>query len=58
MHVTTSQAVQASFIRSRLDVVLRNPETNKNIQEFSVACNYLTTLTGLLRNEAFFLSFF
>ena len=41
------QAVEGSSIRTRLDVVLRNPETNKNIKEFSMACSFYSTLTGL-----------
>lgn len=53
----TSQAVQALFIRTRLNVALRNPKTNQNIQEFSMSCNYFTKLTGLL-NTPFFFFFF
>ncbi|XP_070781578.1 uncharacterized protein [Enoplosus armatus] len=44
------EAVQSSYIRTRLDVVLRNPETNKMIKEFSVACNFLSTLTECFPN--------
>nr|XP_046229753.1 uncharacterized protein LOC124050865 [Scatophagus argus] len=44
------EAVQASSIRSRLDVVLRSPETNKNIKEFSLACNFFSTLTECFPN--------
>uniref|UniRef100_A0A3Q2DLN7 Zona pellucida protein AX 2 n=1 Tax=Cyprinodon variegatus TaxID=28743 RepID=A0A3Q2DLN7_CYPVA len=39
------EAIQSSFIKGRLDVILNNPETNSEIQEFSVACNFLSTLT-------------
>lgn len=45
--VKTFQAVEASVIRTRLDVVLRNPETNKRLKQFSMACNFLSPLTGL-----------
>ncbi|XP_071324078.1 uncharacterized protein [Trachinotus anak] len=44
------EAVESSSIRSRLDVVLRNPETNKNIKEFSLACNFPSTLTECFPN--------
>ncbi|XP_041815323.1 uncharacterized protein LOC121622432 [Chelmon rostratus] len=44
------EAVQSSYIRSRLDVVLRNPETGKHIKEFSVACNFFSTLTECFPN--------
>ncbi|KAF7662027.1 hypothetical protein LDENG_00247630 [Lucifuga dentata] len=44
------QAVESSSIRSRLDVSLRSPETNKNVQEFSMACNFFTTLTECFPN--------
>lgn len=41
------QAVEGSSIRTRLEVVLRNPETNKIVKEFSMACSFYSTLTGL-----------
>uniref|UniRef100_A0A3B3XDR7 ZP domain-containing protein n=1 Tax=Poecilia mexicana TaxID=48701 RepID=A0A3B3XDR7_9TELE len=44
------QAIEASSIRSRLDIVLINPETNSQIQEFSVACNFPSTLTECFPN--------
>ncbi|XP_039981930.1 uncharacterized protein LOC120789331 [Xiphias gladius] len=44
------EAVESSSIRSRLDVVLRSPETNKNIKEFSLACNFPSTLTECFPN--------
>ncbi|KAM3603292.1 uncharacterized protein V6R79_020033 [Siganus canaliculatus] len=44
------EAVEAASIRSRLDVVLRNPETSNNFKEFSVACSFFTTLTECFPN--------
>lgn len=44
---SSSQAVESSSIKNRLDVALRNLETNTNINEFSVSCSFLSTLTGL-----------
>ncbi|TMS12097.1 Zona pellucida sperm-binding protein 2 [Larimichthys crocea] len=44
------EAVESSSIRSRLDMVLINPETNINIKEFSVACNFFSTLTECFPN--------
>uniref|UniRef100_UPI0037E87E56 uncharacterized protein n=1 Tax=Semicossyphus pulcher TaxID=241346 RepID=UPI0037E87E56 len=44
------EAVQSSTIRSRLNIVLRNPETNNHIKEFSMGCNYLSTLTECFPN--------
>ncbi|XP_036943052.1 uncharacterized protein LOC119012925 [Acanthopagrus latus] len=44
------EAVEGSSIRTRLDVVLRNPETNKNIKEFSMACSFYSTLTECFPN--------
>lgn len=41
------QAVEGLSIRTRLEVVLRNPETNKIVKEFSMACSFYSTLTGL-----------
>ncbi|XP_044025914.1 uncharacterized protein LOC122863455 [Siniperca chuatsi] len=49
-HDVVFEAVESSSIRSRLDVVLKNPETNENIKEFSVACNFLSTLTECFSN--------
>ncbi|XP_074471896.1 uncharacterized protein LOC141756224 [Sebastes fasciatus] len=43
-------AVESSSIRSRLDVALRNPETNKNIKEFSVTCKFFSKLTECFSN--------
>lgn len=42
------QAVEKSSIRSRLDVSLRSPDTLDNIDTFAVACDFFSTLTGLL----------
>ncbi|XP_045916796.1 uncharacterized protein LOC123977846 isoform X2 [Micropterus dolomieu] len=44
------EAVEESSIRSRLIVVLKNPETNTNIQEFSVACHFPSTLAECFPN--------
>ncbi|XP_042359983.1 uncharacterized protein LOC121955951 [Plectropomus leopardus] len=44
------EAIESSSIRSRLDVALRNLETNTNIKEFSLACNFITTLTECFPN--------
>ncbi|XP_075940163.1 uncharacterized protein LOC142941920 [Anarhichas minor] len=44
------EAVEASSIRSRLDVSLRTPATNTNIKEFSVACNFFPRLTECFSN--------
>ncbi|XP_047429889.1 uncharacterized protein LOC124999149 [Mugil cephalus] len=44
------EAVESSSIRGRLDVHLRIPETNANIQEFSVGCSFLSTLTECFPN--------
>ncbi|KAK9531422.1 hypothetical protein VZT92_010849 [Zoarces viviparus] len=44
------EAVEASSIRSRLDVSLRTPATNKNIKEFSMACNFFPRLTECFSN--------
>ncbi|XP_034384063.1 uncharacterized protein LOC117727742 [Cyclopterus lumpus] len=49
-HDAAIEAIEASSIRSRLDVSLRNPDTNKNIQEFSVACSFMSTLTECFPN--------
>uniref|UniRef100_A0A3Q3B3F3 Uncharacterized LOC108233398 n=2 Tax=Kryptolebias marmoratus TaxID=37003 RepID=A0A3Q3B3F3_KRYMA len=44
------EAIESSSIRCRLDLVLSNPETNVQIQDFSVACNFPTTLTECFPN--------
>ncbi|XP_076024138.1 uncharacterized protein LOC143014217 [Genypterus blacodes] len=44
------EAVESSTIRSRLDVTLRIPETNRNLNEFSMACNFPATLTECFPN--------
>ncbi|XP_070705364.1 uncharacterized protein [Pempheris klunzingeri] len=44
------EAVESSSIRTRLDVVLRNLQTNKNLKEFSVACNFFSTLIECFPN--------
>uniref|UniRef100_A0A3P8TNN8 ZP domain-containing protein n=1 Tax=Amphiprion percula TaxID=161767 RepID=A0A3P8TNN8_AMPPE len=43
-------AVELSSIKSRLDVTLRNLETNTIIKEFSVACNFISSLTECFPN--------
>uniref|UniRef100_A0A8C2ZPV2 ZP domain-containing protein n=1 Tax=Cyclopterus lumpus TaxID=8103 RepID=A0A8C2ZPV2_CYCLU len=49
-HNAAIEAIEASSVRSRLDVTLRNPDTTKNIQEFSVACSFMSTLTECFPN--------
>ncbi|XP_059212870.1 uncharacterized protein LOC131991429 [Centropristis striata] len=44
------EAVESSSIRSRLHVALRNPQTNKNIKEFSMACNFLSSMIECFPN--------
>ncbi|XP_034554945.1 uncharacterized protein LOC117823812 [Notolabrus celidotus] len=44
------EAVQSSSIRTRIDVVLRNPETNRNIKDFSLACDFISPLTECFPN--------
>ncbi|PWA27738.1 hypothetical protein CCH79_00000449 [Gambusia affinis] len=44
------EAIEPSSTRSRLDIVLSNPETNFQIQELSVACNFPSTLTTCFPN--------
>ncbi|XP_072219007.1 uncharacterized protein [Leuresthes tenuis] len=44
------EAVEASSIRSRLDVVLSYPETNTKIQDFSLVCNFPSGLTECFPN--------
>ncbi|XP_071058120.1 uncharacterized protein [Pseudochaenichthys georgianus] len=46
----TVEAVESSSIRSRLDVTLRYPKTNKTIQYFSLACNFVTKLIECFPN--------
>uniref|UniRef100_A0AAQ5XZ85 ZP domain-containing protein n=1 Tax=Amphiprion ocellaris TaxID=80972 RepID=A0AAQ5XZ85_AMPOC len=47
---TCHYAVELSSIKSRLDVTLRNLETNTIIKEFSVACNFISSLTECFPN--------
>ncbi|GAA6228835.1 uncharacterized protein LOC108895975 [Lates japonicus] len=44
------EAVESSSVKTRLDVALLNPETNKNIKEFSLACNFPSTLIECFPN--------
>lgn len=44
---TSLQAVQATSMRSRLDVMLTDPQTQKNLERFSLSCTFIKTLTGL-----------
>ncbi|XP_067338951.1 uncharacterized protein [Channa argus] len=44
------EALEKSTIRSRLDLVLWNPETKIKIKHFSVACNFRSTLTECFPN--------
>ncbi|XP_054910138.1 uncharacterized protein LOC129375232 [Poeciliopsis prolifica] len=44
------EAIEASSTRNRLDVVLSNSETNFQIQELSVTCNFPSTLTKCFPN--------
>ncbi|XP_034086546.1 uncharacterized protein LOC117555699 [Gymnodraco acuticeps] len=46
----TVEAVELSSIKSRLDVTLRYPKTNKTIQVFSLACNFITKLIECFPN--------
>nr|ANO39570.1 zona pellucida protein ZPAX2 isoform 1 [Chionodraco hamatus] len=46
----TVEAVEMSSIKSRLDVTLRYPKTNKTIQVFSLACNFITKLIECFPN--------
>ncbi|TDH00544.1 hypothetical protein EPR50_G00189350, partial [Perca flavescens] len=48
--IVAKEAVEGSSIRSRLNVALKNPEANKNIKEFSLACNFFSTLTECFPN--------
>uniref|UniRef100_A0A3Q3KDJ3 ZP domain-containing protein n=1 Tax=Monopterus albus TaxID=43700 RepID=A0A3Q3KDJ3_MONAL len=47
---SSPNAVEPSFIRSRLRVVLKNPETSTNIKEFSLACNFPSRLIECFPN--------
>ncbi|XP_056284521.1 uncharacterized protein LOC130202792 [Pseudoliparis swirei] len=49
-HNAAFEAIEASSIRSRLDVTLRNPDTDKNIKEFSLSCSFLSTLIECFPN--------
>lgn len=42
------QAITPTSIRTRIDVILKDPETNVPITDFSMACNFFLPLTGLL----------
>ncbi|KAG7508964.1 hypothetical protein JOB18_030126 [Solea senegalensis] len=44
------EAVEPMSIRSRLDVTLRIPGTNRNIKEFALACDFASTLTECFPN--------
>ncbi|XP_013871161.1 uncharacterized protein LOC106522629 isoform X3 [Austrofundulus limnaeus] len=44
------EAIEESSIRCRLDLVLSNPENKAKIQDFSMACNFPTTLTDCFPN--------
>ncbi|XP_075315910.1 zona pellucida sperm-binding protein 2-like [Odontesthes bonariensis] len=44
------EAVKSSSIRSRLNVVLSNPETKSEIQDFSLVCNFPSGLTECFPN--------
>ncbi|KAK5852826.1 hypothetical protein PBY51_006665 [Eleginops maclovinus] len=44
------EAVEKSSIRSRLDVTLRNMKTNKNVQDFALACNFVTKMIECFPN--------
>ncbi|XP_034086545.1 uncharacterized protein LOC117555698 [Gymnodraco acuticeps] len=46
----TVEAVASSSIKSRLDVTLRYPKTNKTIQDFSLACDFVTKLIECFPN--------
>ncbi|KAK5880644.1 hypothetical protein CesoFtcFv8_023648 [Champsocephalus esox] len=46
----TVEAVELSSIKSRLDVTLRYPKTNKTIEVFSLACNFITKLIECFPN--------
>ncbi|XP_028997903.1 uncharacterized protein LOC114850094 [Betta splendens] len=44
------QAIEGSYIRGRLKVILRSPETNSVIKDFSLACNFPSLLTECFPN--------
>ncbi|XP_034756365.1 uncharacterized protein LOC117961656 [Etheostoma cragini] len=48
--IVVKEAVEGSSIRSRLDVALKFPEADKNIKDFSLACNFFSTLTECFPN--------
>ncbi|KAL3052362.1 hypothetical protein OYC64_004999 [Pagothenia borchgrevinki] len=47
---TVEAVLSSSSIKSRLDVTLRHPKTNKNIQDFSLACNFVTKMIECFPN--------
>ncbi|XP_077367109.1 uncharacterized protein LOC144010602 [Festucalex cinctus] len=44
------EAIEGSALRSRLDVTLINPQTDHNINDFTLACLFQSTLTECLPN--------
>ncbi|XP_029705182.1 uncharacterized protein isoform X2 [Takifugu rubripes] len=44
------EAVQATSIRSRLDVTLTDPQTKKSLEGFSLSCTFIKTLTECFPN--------
>uniref|UniRef100_A0A3Q1IT83 ZP domain-containing protein n=1 Tax=Anabas testudineus TaxID=64144 RepID=A0A3Q1IT83_ANATE len=44
------EAIEQASIRGRIDVIMRNPETNTEIKKFSMACNFHSTLTVCFPN--------
>ncbi|XP_028295584.1 uncharacterized protein LOC114457744 [Gouania willdenowi] len=48
--VVVFEAIAPTTIKARLDLILRNPETHMNIQEFSLGCNFLSTLIECFPN--------
>uniref|UniRef100_A0A3P9KZA9 Uncharacterized LOC101170068 n=1 Tax=Oryzias latipes TaxID=8090 RepID=A0A3P9KZA9_ORYLA len=44
------EAIESSSIRSRLNVILVNPQTNEHLKDFSMACNFPSTLTECFPN--------
>ncbi|XP_034018728.1 uncharacterized protein LOC117503579 [Thalassophryne amazonica] len=48
--VVSNEAIELSSIRSRLDVVLKSPHTNKALKAFSLACSFVATLTECYPN--------
>ncbi|XP_019713394.1 uncharacterized protein LOC109508034 [Hippocampus comes] len=49
-HDVVYEAIEGSSIRSRLDITLINPETNLNINDFTLTCRFPSTLTECLPN--------